>query len=111
MGAIPDLDLARIKRYCDGRNDPDLDDKTRIEIQVRGRTVTIVDRRPPWTKRSTDWIYETVARLRFDPESALWTLYWFDSNSRAHRYDLIDPGSIDELLGEIDEDPTNIFWG
>jgi hypothetical protein len=28
-----------------------------------------------------------------------------------HLYDFIEPGSITELLAEIDADPTVIFWG
>jgi hypothetical protein len=40
-----------------------------------------------------------------------WTLYWADRNSRWHRYGHIEPGAIDDLLLEIDEDPTCIFWG
>jgi hypothetical protein len=49
--------------------------------------------------------------MRFDPETNLWSLYWADRNSRWHRYDDLDPGPVDELLREIAEDPTCIFWG
>lgn len=28
-----------------------------------------------------------------------------------HLYDLIEPGSVAELLAEIERDPTAIFWG
>jgi fructose-1,6-bisphosphatase/sedoheptulose 1,7-bisphosphatase-like protein len=37
--------------------------------------------------------------------------YYADRNGRWHRYDRVAPGAIDELLGEIDNDPTGIFWG
>jgi hypothetical protein len=39
-------------------------------------------------------------------------LYWRDCNQRFHLYDLLTPSSrVDELLTEIDRDPTCIFWG
>jgi hypothetical protein len=52
-----------------------------------------------------------VAQLRYDPSNHLWTLYWADRNSRWHRYDDIDPSTTDQLLNEINDDPTCIFWG
>lgn len=42
---IPELDLARIQRYCDGRVPARLLDQIRIELEVRGRSVTILERR------------------------------------------------------------------
>jgi len=39
-------------------------------------------------------------------------LYWRDRNLRFHRYGQLEPSpSIDDLLKEIDRDPTAIFWG
>ena len=41
-----------------------------------------------------------------------WTLYWADRNSRWHRYDDLEPTTnLDDVLTEINEDPTCIFWG
>ena len=49
--------------------------------------------------------------MRYDVANSLWTLYWSDRNARWHVFDLIDPGSISELLEEIELDRTAIFWG
>lgn len=39
-------------------------------------------------------------------------LVWRDRNLKFHRYDLLDPTPrIEELLAELDADPTAIFWG
>jgi hypothetical protein len=39
-------------------------------------------------------------------------LYWRDRNLRFHRYEQLPPSPhIDDLLQEIDRDPTAIFWG
>jgi hypothetical protein len=109
--AVPDLDLARIRNYCDQRVPKHLRDEARVEASARGKNVTIYDCRPPWRPELTEWSRVPVAQLRYNPDTHHWTLYWADRNSRWHLYDLIDPGTIDELLNEIDDDPTCIFWG
>jgi hypothetical protein len=49
--------------------------------------------------------------MKFDVTNDEWTLYWSDRNGRWHLFDLIAPGSIDEILDEVERDQTNIFWG
>ncbi len=109
--ALPDLDLARIHHYCDSRVPPRLRDEARVEATHRGKNVTIYDCRPPWHPQLKEWSRVPVAQLRYDTAHKHWTLYYADRNSRWHRYDLIDPGTVDQLLEEIDNDPTGIFWG
>ena len=55
---------------------------------------------------------EDRPRLRFDPAATTWALYWADRNSRRHRYDDLEATTIlDEVLVEIAEDPTRVFFG
>jgi Protein of unknown function (DUF3024) len=108
---VPDLDLARIAHYCDNKVPARVRDKVRVEMKARGRSVTIFECRPPWHPNLTDWSKVSVAQLRYDPASHLWTLYCADRNSRWHLYFDTDPGTVDELLKEIEADPTGIFWG
>ena len=110
MPALPDLDLVRIHRYCDSRVPARLRDEARLEATTRGKNVTIFDCRPPWHPDLTEWSRVPVAQFRYEPNHNHWTLYWAHRNSRWHRYDLIDPDTVDELLKEIDNDPTGIFW-
>jgi Protein of unknown function (DUF3024) len=109
--AVPDLDLARIAHYCENKVPKHLRDQVRVEMQTRGRSVTILECRPPWHPNLTEWSRVPVAQLRYDTESLLWTLYCADRNSRWHLYIDTDPGTVDELLTEINADPTGIFWG
>ena len=110
--AISELDLARVAKYCDAKVPVHMRDELRIEYTVRGNSVTIFDCRAPWHESvGPEWSRLPVAQLRFDPERGQWTLFCSDRNSRWHLYDLIEPGSIAELLAEIDADPTGIFWG
>jgi Protein of unknown function (DUF3024) len=105
--AVPELDLARIRQFCESKVPAHLRD----EADVRGKSVTILDCRPPWHPNLTAWSRAPIAQLRYDIDTNLWTLYWADRNSRWHRYDDTDPGTAEDLLNEINDDPTCIFWG
>ena len=85
----------------------------RVEHRVRGNTVTIVAVRPPWTPAlGPEWTEDPQGRMKYNPQTARWTLYWFDRNSKAHRYDLLAPDQpLDRLLAEYEQDPTGIFLG
>jgi hypothetical protein len=110
---LPDLDLAKIRRYCEGRVPTRLRDRIRIELDVRGRSVTIFECRPPSTPEiGSDWTRFPIARLRRVAARGVWMLYWRDSDLRWHLYDRVAPSPhVDPLLAEIEADPTSIFWG
>ena len=111
MGAVPDLDLLKIRKYCEEKTPQEFRSEMRVEVGVSGKSVTIFESRPPWDKQGTEWSRLPIGQLRYDPATARWTQFWTDRNSRWHPYDLVDPGTVEELLGEIDQDPTSIFWG
>ena len=109
---VPDTDLARIRAYCATKTPPQLRDEARVEADVRGNSVTILDCRPPWREEFTTWSRVPVAQLRYKPDVHAWTLYWADRNSRWHVYDLLEPHQpAQTLIDEIEADPTCIFWG
>jgi hypothetical protein len=73
---------------------------------LAGRDRTGLD----WT--GLDWTSFPIARLRYVKGTQAWTLYWRDRNLRFHVYDRLPPSPhVDDLLVEIDRDPTAIFWG
>jgi hypothetical protein len=111
--AIPELDIARVQRWCDARVPEHVRDQVRVECDVSGRAVTIVECRPPWhPDAGPEWMRQPIARLRFTKSRSEWTLYWPDRNSAFHRYDLAPPTAhVGDLLAEVDRDPTCIFWG
>jgi hypothetical protein len=110
--ALSELDLTRVAKYCDTKVPAHVRDKIRIEHKVRGKSVTIFECRPPWHESLGDeWSRAPIAQLRFDPIEGNWTLFWSDRNDRWHLYDFIEPGTLGDLLAEIDDDPTCIFWG
>ena len=112
MAAIPDLDLARIRKYCADRVPERALNQVRMEADVRGSSVTILECRAPWREDfGPEWSRRGMAKLKYDSANNLWTLYWADRNGRFHLFDLIEPGSVVELLAEIELDRTSIFWG
>ncbi len=110
---IPELDLARIERFCRRRVPARLAEQVRLEVEVRGTAVTIVECRAPWSPDiGPEWSRLPIARLRFGIASAEWTLFWCDRNLAFHRYSETRPTPIiDDLLAVLDTDPTSIFWG
>lgn len=109
---IPELDLARVRRFCHDRIPEHVRDQIRLEADVRGRSITILECRPPWSDPNAEWTRMRIAQLRYDESAPSWTLYWADRNDRWHRYPDLEPAkNIGVLLDEIDRDPTCIFFG
>jgi Protein of unknown function (DUF3024) len=75
--------------------------------------LTILESRPPWREATgPQWTPFPIARLRYTQANRTWSLHWRDRNLRFHRYEQLPPSPhIDDLLQEIDRDPTAIFWG
>lgn len=111
--ALPDLDVARVRHWCSRRVPEHVRHQVRVECEVAPRHLTLVERRAPWREDlGPEWTNFPIARLRYTVASRSWTLYWRDRNLRFHLYDLISPSrSVDDLLDEVDRDPTCIFWG
>lgn len=113
---IPEVDLARIQRWVDARN-ANLPERAqgliRYDLDVTDRTATILECRPPWRPDfGPEWTRHPLARLRYTKTRVEWSLYWCDRNLKFHEYDLVPPTFlVDELMAEIDRDPTSIFWG
>jgi len=113
---IPELDLTRIRRWVEARNSDLLDRAQgliRYELDVTNRTVTILECRPPWRPDfGPEWTRFPVARLRYTKTRGEWSLYWRDRNLSFHEYDLAPPTPhVEDLIAEIERDPTSIFWG
>lgn len=85
----------------------------RYEVEVRARSVTIVERRAPWRGDQNDaWTSLPIARFGYSASRREWTLYWRDRNLRFHRYERMAPvPDVSALLSEVTADPTGIFWG
>ena len=101
--------VAQVAAYCEQHSTDDY----RIELTVRGASITIVERRPPWNPAyGSDWSSLKVAQLRYDERARCWRLYSHDSSDRWHPYEFARPATdVAALLDAIEEDRTGIFWG
>jgi Protein of unknown function (DUF3024) len=110
---LPNVDLARVARWCDEKVPAFVRNQVRIEYQVRAATVTLVERRVPWNAMNTpygnEWTSRSVAQLRFTHgELQLW---WPDRNTRWHpTEDVPASASVVSLLAALD-DPQRALLG
>ena len=113
VSGLPETDVARVQRWCRARVPEHVRDEVRVEADVAGRHLTIVECRPPWRAEfGPEWTRFPIARLRYTKATRLWSLYWRDRNLKFHEYDHVPASaSVEELLAEVDHDPTAIFWG
>lgn len=87
-------------------------DKVNLSYKIRGNRITIFENRAPWHKDMKEWTSMAIAQIRYDGKIGKWTLYCADRNNRWHKYEgLLPTKNIDQILAEIDRDPTGIFWG
>ena len=112
---LPDIQKKLIEqkvgKFCRSRIPEHVRDKVRMNYKIRGNSVIIIEQRQSFFDKSI-WVDIPVAQMRFNVEDFNWTLYYPDRNSRWHLYRECEPTmNIDELLEEIDEDPTGIFFG
>lgn len=110
---IPQGDLEAIRSYADGLVPPRMQERVRIKVTRRGNTVTIWESQPldPGDV-SSEWFDVGVARMKYDESSGGWTLHWFDRNTKAHRYELLEANQpVRRVLQEIEDNATGIFWG
>jgi hypothetical protein len=110
---LPDLDVARVRRWCQQRVPEQVRSQFKVECDVTPRYLTIVESRPPWRENmGAEWTRFPIARLRYTKTTRQWSLDWHDRHLCFHLYDRIAPSPrIDDLLQEIGRDPTAIFWG
>ncbi|MDA8438747.1 MAG: DUF3024 domain-containing protein [Propionibacterium sp.] len=113
MTGLPELDVARVQRWCRARVPEAMRDQVRVEVDVADRHLTIVECRPPWrANMGPEWTRFPIARLRYTKATGLWSLLWRDRNLRFNAYDRVPPSAmIEDLLIEVSQDPTAIFWG
>ena len=113
--ALPELTKKQIEKilgaYCRAKVPAGLHDSVRIGFKIQGNNVTLFEERPAFGKPEL-WVKIVVAQFRFKSQEKEWTLYCADRNSRWHTYSEVEPSkNFENLLKEVDEDPTGIFWG
>lgn len=85
----------------------------RVEADIADWHVTIVEcHRRGRADPGGEWTRFPIARLRYARTTRLWSLLWRDRNLRFHVYGPLAPSeSVEDLLAEVERDPSAIFWG
>ena len=64
--ALPELDIARVQRWCAARVPEHARHQVRVECEVAPRHLTIIERRAPWREDfGPEWTSFPIARLRY----------------------------------------------
>jgi hypothetical protein len=101
----------KLAEYCDKKIPFHARDQVKLTYKIIGNKVNLIETRPYHMNPSV-WTGAPVTQFRFDPETKKWALYFMDRNSRWHLYDLAKPSAdFEDMLKELDLDPTGIFWG
>ena len=102
---LPETDLTRVQRWCQQWIPERAQHQVRLEHEVCGRDVILVERWAPWDAPDTQfgprWTARPLARLRYSV--AGWRLYWPDRNTRWHLVDDVPAAtSVMPLLEAVD---------
>jgi len=113
--ALPQFVTAKVESilesYCDRKVPIEHRDKLRVCFKIEENSVTLYEERPAFMKPGT-LVESNISNFQYDAKTSLWTLYCRDQYSHWHKYDVFDPSlDFDDLLQEVEEDPTGIFWG
>ena len=96
--------------YCDARVPIHVRDKLVLQYRIHRNDVVLLEKRP-FFRDPSRWVESPVAKLRYTKRKGLWNLFWPDRNGKWHHYDIVPSPDFLDLLNEVDEDPTGIFWG
>ncbi|MFT3707023.1 MAG: DUF3024 domain-containing protein [Archangium sp.] len=108
---ISEIDLHRIRHWCDARVPRHLWTQLKVEADVTNIHVTLVSVRPHF-QRKNEKTRVAFARLRFVAVEKIWRLYWVDRNRKFHVFDPAPRSkSLQALLDTITRDETGIFFG
>lgn len=110
---ISELAVVAVRRYCDRRIRPEIRDQMRLEVETRGKAITIVECRAPWREdMGPEWTKMRIAQFRFDPSTRAWSLFWANRNDRWLAYPDAEPSEdISDLIEALDSDVSGAFFG
>jgi hypothetical protein len=101
----------RLSEYCDSKVPPHVRDKLRLCFRIDNNAVVLYEERPDFMD-ATEWIEVPIAKFRYIKSRRVWRLYCQFRDLRWHEYQPLDEADdFDALLGQVDADPTCIFWG
>lgn len=104
-----------MKKYltpiCQRSDLPDLSDQLRIGYRVEGNSVVRFESRIRWDNKS-EWLEHPVTQFRYVASIARWRLYRMFRDLKWRGYQpKPEAASQEDLVGEVEKDPTGSFGG
>jgi hypothetical protein len=101
----------RLAAFCDARMPAAVRNKLRVGFRIKGNEVVLFEERPDF-RLPNEWHEMAVAKFKYVATRGLWRLYCQHRDLRWHAYQALPAArTFDQLLDEVDADPTGIFWG
>jgi len=97
--------------FCEKRIPEHLRNQIKLIHEIRGYDVKIIECRP-YFLNSHEWTESPVARMKYDPKTSKWQLYWRRASGKWWKYPDREPTNrLEDLIDEIQKDPHHVFWG
>ena len=109
--ALPETERQKVDtllgQLCEQRT---ITDQVKLYLSIRGNRVVLTESRPLFIDPAV-WNEIKVAQFEYNPETGIWTLYWYDRKNRRQPYPTgRNRDTLEKLAREVDFDPTGIFW-
>ena len=109
--ALPETELHRVNKlftkFCEDRIPPDVRNEIRLLFNIKVNKVILIESRPYYNYPSS-WTEMPIAQFEYNLTTKMWSLYGYNSNDRRIA---ISEGGLENLLQEVNNDSTGIFWG
>ncbi len=100
-----------LTEFCAARIPEHAKSQVRLDFQVEGNAVTLFENRIHY-RIPNQWTKAKIAQFRYNTGNKLWTLYWWRHTEKWYLYEVKEPtADFSNLLAEVSNDPTGIFWG
>ena len=109
--SLPETEQHRVKKllcaFIEKQVSAHARDQVKLVYKITGSKLILIETRPHFQDPSV-WTEMPIAQFEYDEAAKVWSLYAYDRNNRRKPY---SKGPFEQLIQEVDKDPTGILWG